>query len=69
MAATEGRGRVRKLQINSLFCKPICKPDAARQHETGETEPTERDGTGLSVEVSMPVRDGPRRRRRASYGS
>ena len=40
-----------KLQINRLFCKPICKPDAARQDETGETEPTERDGTG-------PVRRG-----------
>jgi hypothetical protein len=46
-AAMEGRGGVRELQINSLFCKPICKPDAARQHETGETEPTERDGIGL----------------------
>jgi hypothetical protein len=33
-----GRG---KLQIISLLCKPICKPDAARQRETGETEPTE----------------------------
>ena len=26
------------MQINSLFCKPICKPDKARQFETGETE-------------------------------
>jgi hypothetical protein len=34
-----------------LFCKPICKPDTARQLETGETEPTERDGIG-------PVRRG-----------
>ena len=34
-------GRVRELQINRLFCKPICKPDAARQHGTGETEPME----------------------------
>jgi len=33
-----------KLRISSLFCKPICKPDAARQYETGDTEPTERDG-------------------------
>jgi hypothetical protein len=23
--------------INVLFCKPICKPDAAGQLETGET--------------------------------
>jgi hypothetical protein len=46
-AAMEGRGGVKELQINSLFCKLICKPDAARQHETGETEPTERDGIGL----------------------
>jgi hypothetical protein len=35
--------RRRKPQINHLFCKPICKPDKARQFETGETEPTERD--------------------------
>ena len=40
MAAADGR----ELQINSLFCKPICKPDAARQYETGEPEPTERHG-------------------------
>src|SRR5215510_9944480 len=38
-AATEGR----ELQVNGLICKPICKPDASRQHDTGETEPTERD--------------------------
>ena len=38
------RERRRKPQINRLFCKPICKPDAARQLETGETEPTKRDG-------------------------
>jgi len=31
-------------QINRLFCKPICKPDTARQPETGETYPMERDG-------------------------
>ena len=31
------------MQINSLFCKPICKPDAAGQGETGETQTT-RDG-------------------------
>ena len=30
--------------MNCLFCKPICKPDAARQPERRETEPTERDG-------------------------
>ena len=45
------------MQINSLFCKPICKPDAARQLETGETEPTERDGI-------CPVRRGHRARQR-----
>ena len=45
------------MQINSLFCKPICKPDAARQHETGETEPTERDGI-------CPVRRGHHARQR-----
>ena len=40
-AVAEGRGGCGKLQINSLFCKPICKPDAAGQLET---EQTERDG-------------------------
>ena len=42
----------------NLFCKPICKPDAARQRGTGETEPTRRD-------VICPVRRGhhPRERR------
>jgi hypothetical protein len=49
--------RVRELQTNSPFCKPICKPDAARQHETGETEPTERDGI-------CPVRRGHHTRER-----
>ena len=45
------------MQINSLFCKPICKPDAARQLETEETDPTERDGI-------CPVRRGHRTRQR-----
>src|SRR5690348_16537052 len=53
----EGRDGCWKLQVIRLFCKPICKPDAARQHETGETEPTERDGT-------WPVRRGHRIRDR-----
>ena len=52
-----GRERGRKLQIHRLPCKPICKPDAARQPETGETEPTERDGV-------YPVRRGNRTRER-----
>jgi hypothetical protein len=56
-AATEGRGGCGKVQINSLFCKPICKPDAARQLETEETDPTERDGI-------CPVRRGHRTRQR-----
>src|SRR6266496_5630717 len=49
MATARGRQppggweRRRKPQLNRLFCKPICKPDAVRQFETGETEPTERD--------------------------
>src|SRR5215813_15242668 len=43
MAAAAGR-KDTEPQINSLFCKPICKPDAARQRETSGTEPTERDG-------------------------
>ena len=50
-------GRGVSLQINSLFCKPICKPDAGRRHETGETEPTERDGI-------CPVRRGQHPRER-----
>jgi hypothetical protein len=37
-------GRCRNPQINSPFCKPICKPDAAGQLETRETEPAQRDG-------------------------
>src|SRR6185437_4718886 len=37
--------------------KPICKPDAARQRETGEMEPTERD-------VISPVRRGHRTSKR-----
>jgi hypothetical protein len=57
MAAVEGRQRGGKLQIISLSRKPICKPDAARQRETGETEPTERDGI-------CPVRRGHRTRER-----
>ena len=44
-------------KINRLFCKPVCKPDAAGQLETGETEPTERDGI-------RPVRRGHRARDR-----
>jgi hypothetical protein len=35
------KGRRTKLQITRLFCKPICKPDAARHFETGEAEPDE----------------------------
>ena len=38
-----GAGWARELQASRLLCKPICKPDAARQRETGETEPTGRD--------------------------
>ena len=42
--------------------QPICKPDAAGQPETGETEPTERDGI-------CPVRRGHRiRERRLEMG-
>ena len=51
------RGRRGKPQINRLFCKPTCKPDAARQLETRETQPTER-------EVICPVRGGHRTRER-----
>ena len=43
--------------MNRLLCKPICKPDAARQLETEETEPTERDGI-------CPVRRGHHARER-----
>ena len=34
---------VREMQINRLFCKPICKPDAAGQAETGETQKVRED--------------------------
>jgi hypothetical protein len=52
----------------SLFCKPICKPDAARQLETGETESTVRDGSVLFAESPRPretARDGRDARRMA----
>ena len=55
--AGQGSGRAQEPQLNRLFCKPICKPNAARQDETGETEPMERDGNG-------PVRRGRRGRAR-----
>jgi hypothetical protein len=42
---------------NRLFCKPICKPDAVKPGETGETEPTARD-------VICPVRRAHRTRER-----
>jgi hypothetical protein len=32
-----GIPRASNLQVKRLFCKRICKPDAARQGETGET--------------------------------
>jgi len=57
MAAAQRVPRRRELKIKSPFCKPICKPDAAGQLETGETEPTERDGI-------WPVRRGHRARQR-----
>lgn len=31
------------MQVNRLFCKPICKPDAAGQAETGETQKVRED--------------------------
>ena len=43
IAATKRTGKVREPQIKQLFCKPICKPDAAKPCGTGETEPTGRD--------------------------
>jgi hypothetical protein len=36
--------RLPPAQASGAVCKRICKPDAAGQPETGETEPTERDG-------------------------
>jgi hypothetical protein len=68
-AATEGAEGCGKLQIDSLFCKPICKPDAARQDEARETESTSEMGPGLSAEVTTPARDSARGRRHTSYGS
>ena len=53
----------------SLFCKPICKPDTARQFETEETESTVRDGSVLFAEVTAPARDCAGRQRRALYRS
>jgi hypothetical protein len=42
-SSREDTGKCREPQIKRVFCKPICKPDAAQPGETGETEPTERD--------------------------
>jgi hypothetical protein len=36
-------GRFGKPQISCLFCKPVCKPDAAGQAETGETQKARED--------------------------
>ena len=44
MAAAGRKGRGAGIGRSFACCKPICKPDAARQLETRETEPTERDG-------------------------
>ena len=57
------------MQINRLFCKPICKPDAAGQAETGETQKVREDFAGQSTEVNAVTRDSLRQQRRASYGS
>jgi hypothetical protein len=35
-------GYMQESQIKRLFCKPICKPDAAKRGETGETESANR---------------------------
>jgi hypothetical protein len=37
---SKGRGEPR---VHRLFCKPICKPDVAKQAETAEKGPSERD--------------------------
>jgi hypothetical protein len=50
MPAVKVAGGCRNPQINRLFCKPICKPDAAKQHETREMEPTKRDGICLVLQ-------------------
>ena len=49
----------RELQISRLFCKPICKPDAAKQRET---EPTGRDVICPIRRGHWTPRDSPRRR-------
>jgi len=59
-------GKVRELQTNSPFCKPICKPDAARHGRRSRRSET---GFVLSAEVTAPARDGLRRERPMSYGS
>jgi hypothetical protein len=69
MAAAEGRESVRELQISGLFCKPICKPDAARRTETGETQKIPEDFAAPLAEVNAVTRDGLRQQRHTSYGS
>jgi hypothetical protein len=56
-AATRRTGKVLEPQIKRLLSKPICKPDAVKRSETGETEPIDRD-------VTCPVRRGHRIRER-----
>jgi hypothetical protein len=41
-------GRIANRQVGDQFCKPICKPDAAGQAETGETQ---KAGDGLAPYV------------------
>jgi hypothetical protein len=57
------------MQINRLFCKPICKPDAAGQAETGRRRRSKNTSRRRSTEVKKVTRDSPRRLRRVSYGS
>jgi hypothetical protein len=53
-AAKDGEGPGFR-SSSCLFCKPICKPDAARQHETGRQSTPSRIVRSIQAEVEAPT--------------
>jgi hypothetical protein len=58
-ARVSRRWKLRKPQVKNRFCKPICKPDAAGQVETGEMQKagddfTPRVGRGQRGDQRLP---------------
>jgi hypothetical protein len=69
MAAAEGQEGYGELQINRLFCKPVCNRTRRDSTRRGRQSRRSETGSVLSAEVTAPARDDARRQRRASYGS